>query len=298
MPWAHTMPKETMMQYPTGSTKSVDETGATAYPRLSVDAGASCLSLTCMPTLGRGTFLHTFNLTTYKEIPMSFRTILSSLVAVCCIFIVWSASPASAVSTTLQTAHNVTGNQALSNVGVRFTVNSAISVFELGIYDSNLDGIAASSTAPLSAYLLTSAGGVVANITFDSTSQGTLDVASKYRFKPITLVTVLPGTYVLAGYGWNSNDLEHNCSISGICDTFDTGGGLITYLASPYSLGIDPAGTLPTTECCGNLNFWSAANMRFDDANTSVPEPTTFLLLSTGLIGMMGYSWQRRKKVA
>src|SRR5262249_47036393 len=149
-------------------------------------------------------------------------------------------------SMTLQTANNITGNQAYSGVGVRFAVDSAVSVSELGIYDSDQDGIAASPTAPLAAYLLTGAGEVVAGITFYSTSQGILDAASKYRFKSITSVTLQPGIYALAGYGWSDADLEHNCILGGVCETFNTGGGLLTYIDSPFGGGNDPAGTLPT----------------------------------------------------
>ena len=181
---------------------------------------------------------------------------------------------AGAIPMTLQTANNVSGNQAFSGVGVRFSVNSAVTVSELGIFDSNQDGIAAPSTAPLSAYLLNNAGGVVASITFDSTSPGTLDAASKYRFKPITTVTLPPGIYILVGYGWTVTDPEHNCNSNVFvpCETFNTGGGLLSFINAPFGFGSDAPGTLPgrlfggvppgcTAAPC---NFFSAANMKFD----------------------------------
>lgn len=221
---------------------------------------------------------------------MAFRKSLASFVLACSALLTWWPISASAVPMTLQTANNVTGNQPWSGVGVKFDVNSPISVSELGVFDSNQDGIAAPPDKPLSAYLLTSTGGVVASMTFDNTSQGTLDVASKYRFKAITPVNLAPGTYVLAGYGWNSStDLEHNCNLGGACDTFNTGGGLLTYFSSPYGGGSDPPGTLPTNECCGNANFFSAANMRF----VAVPEPSAVVLLATGLVGLLGYGGRR-----
>jgi hypothetical protein len=194
-----------------------------------------------------------------------YRIVIFLLTFLAIILLVWLYRP-SPFFETLQTAHNITGNQAHSGVGVQFIVNSEIDVLALGIYDSDQNGIAAPQNAPLSAYLLNSKGVTMAQMTFDSTSQGTLDPASKYRFKPLTpAVSLPPGTYVLAGYGWTSRDLEHNCDLSNNtgCDTFNTGGGLLTYVASPYGGGSDPPGTLPTHQCCGNLNFYSAANMRF-----------------------------------
>jgi hypothetical protein len=134
----------------------------------------------------------------------------------------------------------------------------------------------------------------VASITFDSTSQGILDAASKYRFKSITPVTLPPGTYTLAGYGWNDTDLEHNCIHGGVCEAFNTGGGLLTYIDSPFGGGFDPAGTLPTSTLGpGTPNFFSAANMRFDVVAT--PEPSTYLLFATGLLGLLGYGWRRKR---
>jgi hypothetical protein len=245
--------------------------------------------------LRRRTIFLYFNSTKLKEVLMAMRKILSVLVTACSMLFAWSPMSTYAASTTLQTANNSTGNQAYSGVGVRFDVNSAVSVTALGIFDSSQDGIAALPTDPLSAYLLTSTGGVVANITFDSLSQGTLE--ADYRFKPITPVTLLPGTYVLAGYGWNATDLEHNCNISGACDTFNDGGGLLTYLGSPFGGGSDPAGTLPTTECCGNLNFFSAANMQFTGVVGAVPEPETYALTLAGL-GLLGFIGRRRKQKA
>ena len=213
---------------------------------------------------------------------MFIRKMLSSaMVAGSALLICAAMTPAQAAPMTLQTANNATGNQAWSGVGVKFSVNSAITVSALGIWDSNQDGITASPTDPLSAFLLTGAGAVVSSATFDSTSQGTLDVGSGgYRFKSIPLTTLLPGDYVLAGYGWTDNDLEHNCSYGGGCDTFNTGGGLLTYLGSPFGFGGDAPGTLPTFHCCGDLNFFSAANLQF----TAVPLPTSIALLGVGLL--------------
>ncbi|MEK7678550.1 MAG: hypothetical protein AAB356_00005, partial [Deltaproteobacteria bacterium] len=64
-------------------------------------------------------------------------------------------SVANATPFVLQTPDvtTTTGNQAYSGIGVKFADNSAITVFDLGIFDSGQDGIAALQGAPLSAYL-------------------------------------------------------------------------------------------------------------------------------------------------
>jgi uncharacterized repeat protein (TIGR01451 family) len=187
-------------------------------------------------------------------------------------FAAGSAGLCSVAPITMQVANNAIGNQAHSGVGVKFSVNAPIIVSELGIFDSGQDGIAAPSSTPLSVYLLTSDGTVLRSQTFENTSQGTLDTASRYRFKTITPLTLGSGVYVLAGYGWTSVDLEHNCALGGTCETFNTGGGLLTYLNSPFGGGSDPAGMLPT-QTVGSTNYFSAANMRFVAAS-GVPDTT------------------------
>ena len=63
-----------------------------------------------------------------------YRIVIFLLTFLAIIILVWwyRASP---FFETLQTAHNITGNQAHSGVGVQFIVNSEIDVLALGIYD-------------------------------------------------------------------------------------------------------------------------------------------------------------------
>jgi hypothetical protein len=223
---------------------------------------------------------------------MSVQKLLGALATACSLLVVWSPMPATGASVTLQTANNDTGNQAWSGVGVRFDVNVPISVSALGIFDSNQDGIAAGPLTPLTAdlYLLTapfvdpSLGVLVASQTFDSVSPGALD--ARYRFKSITPLILVPGRYVLAGYGWTATDLEHNCNNGGICETFNNGGGVLTYVDSPFGGSADPPGVIPTNTTGATTNYFSAANMQF----TVVPEPSTWLLFATVGVGLLvGY---------
>jgi hypothetical protein len=196
----------------------------------------------------------------------------------------------SSFAVTLQTSAAEAGNQAWSGVGLQFTVNSPIAVTSIGLWDDGGNGFVASVTNPLSAFLMTTTGTVLASDVFYNASPGGAPVNGGYRFKDLlSPVTLLPGNYYLMGYGWTANDLEHNSNVGGTPDTFISS-TLVSYVNSAWTAsGSEPPGTLPVS--FGATDFFSSANIEF----SAVPVPAALPLFAGGL-GLFGLLAARRKK--
>jgi hypothetical protein len=196
----------------------------------------------------------------------------------------FSSEPSFAV--VLQTSNASVGNQAYSGVGLEFNVNAPISVTALGIYDSGQNGIAGSLTADI----LSLTGQVEATATFNSS--GLYSQAGNYVFQNIAPLILSPGSYYLMGYGWSSNDPEHNSNIDGPADTFNTMGGAVSFVQAVWGGGSDSPGTLP------NNTFGPTAPDFFSSANlmaSAVPETSTWVMMLLGFVGV-GVMAHRRNK--
>lgn len=203
-------------------------------------------------------------------------------------FVLQSSAPS---SSTVDTA---IGNQSWSGVGVEFQVNQAVSILELGVFDSRLDGISTSLSTYLFSLNSGTLGNVLASQTFSSGSQGVL--SGNYRFKDITDVLLSPGTYLLASYGWNGTDTLFNSNVnppasSAFDSIFNDGGGALSFVRSRWGSGGDAAGTFPlgSSDSTGR-NYFSAGNM----VVAVVPEPEIYAMMGLGL-GLLGWIGRRKK---
>ena len=186
--------------------------------------------------------------------------------------------------TTMHTANTATGNQDNYGVGLEFTVDFGlgIRVVDLGVYDSQNDGIVGNST--LSTYIFDSTQAVVAQMPFTSADGvGT----NNYLFKSLGAPKVLlPGTYTIVAYGFNGVDNEYNQNYTHTGGpTFD-GGGLISLTKSVW--GSNTAGVFPTSSSAAGIDHFDGPNMRFE----AVPVPGAILL---GLLGLSAAGIKLRK---
>lgn len=198
--------------------------------------------------------------------------------------------PLSSSALVLTSGTTTLGNQAHSGVGLSFHVTSAITVSQLGVFDSGTPGI--TGNAQLWATLFDATNGnVLAAIDFTQADSGTL--SNLYTYKNIAPLNLAIGDYVLAGFGWDGNNLEYNTVVGGgNTVTFNPdGSSLVTFNDTRYSPGGSDAHTVMPTLVYGPHAF-NAANMVFE-AGSTVPEPASLALLGLGLSGL---GFGRRKK--
>jgi len=170
------------------------------------------------------------------------------------------------------------GNQSNFNGSLfqNFTVNGAITVSQLGVFDSGQNGIAGALTVTI----FSSTGTAVTPTETFTGNAGTLIGGD--RFLPISPVTLPPGDYSLTTTGWGGQDLNGNfaCINNSSCPggpftapTLNTGNGLVTYTGVNFGSG----GYLPPVPGSSPDQF-NAGSFVF------APEPATAILLAVGLL--------------
>ena len=161
------------------------------------------------------------------------------------------------------------GSSAFSGaLGHDFTVNSAIQVTHLGVFDSGADGLARTLTAELWTRN-GNTGTELAELVFTTTSPGTL--INSNRVKPLTApLDLAPGDYTIVAHGYGASERAGSESLGGPDSSFKTlndGGGALTFVDS--RLGAT-AGAFPNVpEPSSSVNRFSAATFQFTNSSLS-----------------------------
>jgi len=196
---------------------------------------------------------------------------------------------------------DTTGNQAWTgNLGVDFNVNSAITVTQLGAFDSGGLGFDPGITVGLYQRLpggdpnTDYNGTLLASVTITGT-QGT--VSGNYRFVDLTTpLTLQAGYYDVDAVGFNSTNLDLNENGGGgsLIQTND-GGGLVSFVGSGRFDGNSALDypTLTTDDQGFNTSahVFGGGSFIFSPAS-AVPEPSSIALFGIGGIALIGCLWR------
>ena len=147
--------------------------------------------------------------------------------------------------------------------GHDFTVNSTLSVTQLGVFDSGANGLRRELTAEIWSRDNDTSAHKLADLTFDSGNPGTL--IGSNRFKPLASpLTLAPGDYSIVAHGYGSSEKAGSQDFGGPGPTFktlDDGNGAISFVGGSR-LGTT-AGNFPSQLIGGSVNHFSAGTFQF-----------------------------------
>jgi len=179
-----------------------------------------------------------------------------------------------------------TSNNTNDNRGWSFTANQNIMVDELGFFDNGSDGLVSSHNVGIWSI----SGSLITSATVPSGTAGILQ--SGFRFVDISDVQLYAGqTYVIGGKLVANADptVWQASSFSTIPE--------ITYGTCMFSNSTDPL-VFPWNDGYSFLNpGFFGPNFTVAVADP-IPEPSTYLLFTVGILSIIGIVYRQRKKAA
>ncbi|MDE3198775.1 MAG: hypothetical protein KGN84_20675 [Acidobacteriota bacterium] len=176
-----------------------------------------------------------------------------------------------------------------------FTVNTAIRVDSMGVYNAAGNGVV-NGTLQVAIFLNDGSGNMVAgtHVTFapgtylqDLINDGPYDV-----YQSIAPVILQPGNYSVVAVGFSATDPNGNIGFPGGVGAVEDSSGLITYTGSArYNSTQNGLLVFPQTVDTGPANRYDAGTFEF----SQTPEPGTFglAIVASGLLFCVGRKRRR-----
>lgn len=178
------------------------------------------------------------------------------------------------------------GNQGWTgSLGMDFVVNSEIKVTEMGVFDSGRDGITDTLTTVI--YDRSTDTAVAGTWMSFTGLEGTLVDSSRFKSLAPGGVTLGPGDYTIAAWGFSSSDLNGNTHGAAATDwSTNSVGGRISFVGTSRYNDAGVTG-IPINQNIdgGPVNRYAAGTF------SAVPEPTSFALFGLAMVG-----FARRRK--
>lgn len=199
------------------------------------------------------------------------------------------AAPATADTIALSSTRT-SGNQSWTGaLGMDFDVLAAITVTQLGAFDSGQNGFA----QPVQVGIFDRNSGLLQGVS--AVLSGTSNaLVGNQRFADVADFNLGIGNYSIVAVGFGSNEQNGNTHGAGSGGpTIDTGGGLISFVGkSRYNAAANTALAFPTIVDGGPANRYDAGTFQFTAA---VPEPGAYGLALAGM-GVVAFAMQRRRR--
>ncbi len=183
------------------------------------------------------------------------------------------------------------------SLGLDFTVNSNVVVYGLGAFYDGGDPITVAIYNINGPETLTSTGSLVVSAIISA-------ALGPYTFVPVTPVTLTPGYYQVAAWGYgtgNGNYNTGNCG-GGYCPAlgFNALGGELTFGLPWFNFGVggfanqDQDDNYGNSGPYGNEHYYGAGNFEA----YATPLPSTWTMLIAGFAGLGFFAYRGSKKSA